>query len=349
MQESHLKIGMSKQPKHILVIRLSAMGDVAMTVPVLKALSEQHPDIKLTVLTRAFFKPFFQDLKNVTVFSADLEGRHKGVFGLYKLSTEIKSFKIDAVADLHNVLRTKVLKFLFSGTEFVQIDKGREEKKALVSGKNFTQLKSTSQRYADVFGILGFPIDLSNPTFSKRKELNAKTLAIIHENRAFKWIGIAPFAAHEGKMYPLELMEVVIFELSKENKIILFGGGESEIQQLNALESKLDNVTNIAGMFSLDEELDLISNLDVMLSMDSGNGHIAAMLGIKVVTLWGITHPYAGFRPFNQPQENSLLANRNIYPLIPTSVYGNKFPESYATCMKSIYPEDVIAKIKSIL
>ena len=325
------------------------MGDVAMTVPVLRAFTEQYPEVKLTILTRDFFKPFFRDLKNATVFPADVDGKHKGVFGLYKLSKELESLGIDAIADLHNVLRTKILKFFFSGIDIIQIDKGRDEKKALTSGKNFTQLKTTVQRYADVFQELGFPIDVSNPTFPERKKLNVKTLAIVNENRAFKWIGIAPFTAHDGKMYPIEMMEEVIAELSKENKIILFGGGESEIKQLNALESKFENVTNIAGMLTLDEELDLISNLDVMLSMDSGNGHLAAMLGIKTVTLWGVTHPFAGFMPFNQPEENSLVANRNIYPLIPTSVYGNKFPESYADCMKSIYTEDVIAKIKSIL
>ncbi len=335
--------------KHILVIRLSAMGDVAITVPVLKAFTERYPDIRITVLTRDFFKPFFRDLKNVSIFSADVEGKHKGLFGLNKLSKELKHLQIDAVADLHNVLRTKILKFFLTGVEVIQIDKGRAEKKGLVSGKNVTQLKITIQRYADVFKEIGFPIDVSNPTFPKRKDLNAKTLSIVHENRAFKWIGIAPFAAHEGKMYPLELMEEVIAELSKENKLILFGGGEEEIQELNAIESKFENVTSIAGMLTMDEELDLISNLDVMLSMDSGNGHLAAMLGIKVVTLWGVTHPFAGFRPFNQPLDYSLFANRNIYPLIPTSVYGNKFPESYKDCMKSIYTEDVVEKIKSIL
>jgi ADP-heptose:LPS heptosyltransferase len=340
---------MSKQPKHLLVIRLSAMGDVAMTIPVLRAFTEQYPEVKLTILTKVFFKPFFRDLKNATVISADVEGKHKGIYGIYKLSKELKSLGIDAIADLHKVLRTKILKFFFSGIEFIQIDKGRDEKKALTSGENFTQLRTTVQRYADVFQELGFPIDLSNPTFPERKELNVKTLAIVNENRAFKWIGIASFAAHQGKMYPIEIMEQVIAELSKGNKIILFGGGESEIQQLNLLESKFKNVTNIAGMLTMDEELDLISNLDVMLSMDSGNGHLAAMLGIKTVTLWGVTHPFAGFRPFNQPQENSLLANRNIYPLIPTSVYGNKFPQSYADCMKSIYSEDVIKKINFIL
>lgn len=337
------------RPKHILVIRLSAMGDVAMMVPVLRAFTEQYPEVKLTVLTRGFFRPFFRDLKNVEVFSADLKGKHQGVYGLYKLSRELKHLGIDAVADLHNVLRTKILKFLFVGLETIQIDKGRDDKKALVSGQKFTQLKTTVQRYVDVFEKLGFPVEVSNPTFPKRKELNSKTLAIVHENRAFKWIGIAPFAAHEGKMYPLKMMEELIAELSKEHQIILFGGGESEIQQLNILESKFGNVTNIAGMLTLEEELDVISNLDLMLSMDSGNGHLAAMLGIKVVTLWGVTHPFAGFAPFHQPNEFSLLANRSIYPLIPTSVYGNKFPESYRDCMKSIYVEEVVKKIKSIL
>src|SRR5690606_6002551 len=169
----------------------------------------------------------------------------------------------DAVADLHNVLRTKILKFFFFGLQTVQLDKGRAEKKELVSGKNFHQLKTTHQRYADVFKTLGFPLDLTHPKFPKRVELNSKTIAIVGENRAYKWIGIAPFAAHEGKMYPLELMEEVVEELSKYNRIILFGGGENEIQMLNTLESKFDNVINVAGMLTLSEELDLISNLDL--------------------------------------------------------------------------------------
>ncbi len=325
------------------------MGDVAMTVPVLRAFTEQYPEVKLTVLTRDFFKPFFKDLKNVDVFAADLKGKHKGLFGLFKLSRELKHIGIDAVADLHNVLRTKILKFFLFGIEVVQIDKGREEKKALVSGEIFKQLKSTHQRYADVFESLGFPLDLRNPKFPKRAQLNSKTEAVVRENKDYKWIGIAPFAAHEGKMYPLQLMEEVIETLLQTNKIILFGGGEKEIQQLNRLESKFKNVINVAGMLSLEEEVDLISNLDVMLSMDSGNGHLAAMYGVKVVTLWGVTHPFAGFSPFNQDDENSLMANRNIYPLIPTSVYGNKFPESYKNCMKSIYVEDVVKKIETIL
>ena len=144
--------------KHILVIRLSAMGDGAMTVPVLMAFTKQYPEVELTVLTKIFFAPFFQNIGNVSVYGADVKGRHKGLLGLYRLSQDLKKLNIDAVADLHNVLRSKVLKLFLSGLKVIQIDKGREEKKALTSGHIFQQLKTTHQRYADVFEKLGFPI-----------------------------------------------------------------------------------------------------------------------------------------------------------------------------------------------
>lgn len=321
------------------------MGDVAMTVPVLRALTVEHPDLKITVVTRAFFKPFFSNLKNVEVYAADLKGKHKGVLGLYKLSKELKALKFDAVADLHNVLRSKILKLFFAGKKVVQIDKGRAEKKALTSGRIFQQLKTTHQRYADVFEQLGYQIDLSNPQFPEKAELTSKLKSFI-SNSEQKIIGVAPFAAHQSKMYPLEKMEMVVAHLSREYNIILFGGGKKEIKILNDLETKYDNVKSVAGKLSLEEELDLISNLDVMLSMDSGNGHLAAMLGKKVITIWGVTHPFAGFAPFNQPEDYALVANREQYPLIPTSVYGNKYPEGYENAAGSISVDEVVSKIK---
>lgn len=339
---------MPKPPKHILVIRLSAMGDVAMCIPVLRAFTQQYPDIKITVLTRRFFTPFFRDLPNVTVFPAEVKGKHKGVFGLYKLSKELKKLKIDAIADLHNVLRSHILKFFFLGKPCIQIDKGRVEKKALVSGEKFHQLKTTHQRYADVFHALGYSIDLSNPIFPKKTVLNQKIKTLIGSNSKIT-IGIAPFAAHEGKMYPLASMKDVIKTLSKDYKVILFGGGKKEIDILKDFENTFENVVSVAGKLLLEEELDIISNLNIMLSMDSGNAHIAAMLGIKVVTIWGVTHPFAGFAPFNQPKDNMLLANREAFPKIPTSIYGNNYPEDYKDASASIHPKTVISKIRSLI
>ncbi|MFV0571594.1 MAG: glycosyltransferase family 9 protein [Xanthomarina gelatinilytica] len=338
----------AKITTHILVIRLSAMGDVAMTVPVIRALTEQYPNVKLTILTRAFFTPFFRDLENVTVFPADVKGKHKGILGLFKLAKQLKALKIDAVADLHNVLRSNILKTFLIGIKTIQIDKGRAEKKALVSGKEFKQLKTTHQRYADVFKALGFPIDLSNPIFPKKKPLSEKVIEIIG-NTPKKRIGIAPFAAHESKMYPLEQMEQVIEKLSQKYQVLLFGGGKKEIQTLTYFESQKKGIINLAGKLTLGEEFEVVSNLDVMLSMDSGNAHMAAMLGVKVITVWGVTHPYAGFASFNQPDDYALLANRTQYPKIPTSVYGNVFPENYKNAAGSIAPQTIINKIESIL
>jgi ADP-heptose:LPS heptosyltransferase len=339
---------MPKTQKHILVIRLSAMGDVAMTVPVLRAFSLQYPDVQVTILTREFFAPFFRDLPNATIFPIDAKGRHKGFLGLFKLSRELKKLEIEGIADLHNVLRTNILKLFFLGYRFVQIDKGRSQKKALVSGKSFQQLKTTHQRYADVFENLGFKIDLSKPTFPEAIKLNKNILSKTGSHD-LKWVGIAPFAAYVSKMYPLDVLKNVIKCLSNQHKIFLFGGGNNEIQALNTMASTFDNVINLAGELSLDEELDVISNLDVMLSMDSGNAHLAAMLGKKVVTIWGVTHPFAGFAPFNQPENYALLTDREQFPLIPTSVYGNKYPENYLEASRTISPQQIVDKINSIL
>jgi ADP-heptose:LPS heptosyltransferase len=324
------------------------MGDVAMTLPVLRALTKQNPDLKITVVTRAFFKPFFMGLKNIDVYEADLKGNHKGILGLYKLAKELEALKFDAVADLHNVLRSKILKFFFANKTVVQLDKGRGEKKTLIKGKVFQQLKTTHQRYADVFEKLGFKLDLSQPTFPEKSELTQELKTFI-SNPEWPIIGIAPFAAHKSKMYPLDKMEAVISKLSEHNTIILFGGGEREVKVLNVLDNKYNNVNSVAGKLSLEQQLKLISNLDVMLSMDSGNAHLAAMLGIKVITIWGVTHPFAGFAPFDQPKDYALVADRKKYPLIPTSVYGNSYPEGYENAAGSISVEDVVAKVKLVI
>lgn len=345
---------MSQKPQHILIIRLSAMGDVAMTVPVLRALIQQHPEVKLTVVSRPFFKPFFYGISNVHFFAVDLQKRHKGFFGLLQLFSDLKKLDIDAVADLHNVLRSKVIRSLFalSGKKVAFTDKGRAEKKSLTSltNKVFKPVKPMVERHVETFKKLGFSIDLTNPQFPQKAVLSDEILKITGTKNE-NWVGIAPFAQYEGKVYPLDLMQKVIDELSTNTsiKIFLFGGGKEEIQQLNQLQNNHLNVVVIAGKIKFKQELDLISNLDVMLSMDSGNSHIAAMLGVKVITLWGATHPFAGFLPFNQPMENCITADREKFPLLPTSIYGNKKVEGYEEAMRTIEPEKVVFRVQSLL
>ena len=174
--------------------------------------------------------------------------------------------------------------FNFSLNKIAIIDKGREEKKALTRIKNkvFKQLKSTHERYSDVFRKLGYKVDLSDPNFPPKKHLSPEILKIVPSDHK-KWIGIAPFAKHKAKMYPLDLMETVIKELDSTNKykIFLFGGGKEEIDALKTLEVKFNNTISVAGKINFVDEIRLISNLDCMVSMDSANAHLGAMQGIK--------------------------------------------------------------------
>lgn len=321
-----------------------------MTVPVLRAFVKQYPTVKLTIISRPFFKPFFDGIPNLEFFAFDEKERHKGFLGLVRLYNDVKKLKIDAFADLHNVLRSKVVSLLFalSGKKRATVDKGREGKKELTRAENkiFKQLPTMFQRHAKVFEEIGFPLDLSNPSFPEKAVLSAEILEIIGGKNQ-KLIGIAPFAQYDSKVYPIDLMKEVISILAENQsyKILLFGGGKKEIEILDSLSQPYENVINMAGKIKFQQELQLISNLDVMLSMDSGNAHIAAMLGVKVITLWGATHPYAGFLPFNQSLENALTSNRNQYPQLPTSVYGNKVVEGYEDAMRSISPKDIVEKI----
>ena len=331
------------------------MGDVAMTVPVLRAFVKQYPEVKLTVISRPFFKPFFDGIPNLDFFAFDEKERHKGFLGLVRLFKDVSKLKVDAFADLHNVLRSKVVGSLFalSGKKRATVDKGREGKKELTRAENkiFKQLPTMFERHAKVFEELGFPIDLSSGGFGTQfpeKAVLSEDILEIIGNKNQKLIGIAPFAQYDSKVYPLDLMKEVVAKLAENSsyKILLFGGGKKEIETLDSIAQPFENVINMAGKIKFQQELQLISNLDVMLSMDSGNAHIAAMLGVKVITLWGATHPYAGFLPFNQSLENALTADRNQYPQLPTSVYGNKTVEGYQDAMRSISPNEIVEKIQ---
>lgn len=330
------------------------MGDVAMTVPVLRAFVSQYPEVKITVVSRPFFKPLFDGIPNLNFFAIDLKERHKGFLGLIRLYKDLKKLNIDAFADLHNVLRSKIVRSLFSlgGKKTAFVNKGRAEKKALTRAENkiFRPVTPMLDRHKKVFQELGFSIDLEHPVFPPKANLTSEILEITGEKNK-TWIGIAPFAQYQSKVYPQDLMQEVIDEVSENPsyKIFLFGGGTKEIETLNHLATGKKNVITIAGKLKFEEELKLISNLDLMLSMDSGNSHIAAMLGLKVITLWGATHPYTGFLSFNQTMDTALVSDREKYPLLPTSVYGNKKVEGYEDAMRSIPVEKVIAAIQSQL
>ena len=337
---------------HLLLFRFSALGDIAITVPVIRSLYKTYPQLRITFVSQPHMAPLFQEFENFNFYPTDFSGRHKGIKGLWTLFQELKTIPFSAVADLHGVLRSHFLKLLLTlyGYKVKSIDKGRLEKKALTRSKNkkFQPLTPTCYRYADIFRKLGFPISFDQHEFPLKKELPKSLLPIYHSSEK-KWIGIAPFATHLGKLYPLDLMQQIIHYLNKDHQIFLFGAGEKEKKRLEVWEKAYNNVYSTVGKISLGEQLDLMPYLDLMISMDSANGHMAANYGTKVLTLWGMTHPFCGFAPFNQPFDHSLTLDRSLYPLIPTSVYGNSIPEGYQDAFRSMDPKTVIEKTLELL
>ena len=346
--------------KKILVIRFSAMGDVALSAPVISSVLEHHPTLEIVFLSRQLFKPFFQDHDRLTFIGADLKGKHKGVFGLKKLQNELlKEHKFDAVVDLHDVLRTKILRFYFKtrGIHCFSINKGRGEKKDLINRRGpFKKLKHTTQRYLDVFDRANVQSSLNTGPWLVPIASDTTNAFLKINNCEIKnnsWIGIAPFAAHKSKEWPIEKMKNVISQLINARKtVFLFGGGQEEIKKLEGIKKAFPKSILVAGQLNLDEELALISRLDLMVAMDSSNMHLSTIVGTKVVSIWGATHHYLGFGPLNN-DNNIIEASREKLPCRPCSIYGKLKSKKHEMCaqkaMELISEEMVIQKINAIL
>jgi ADP-heptose:LPS heptosyltransferase len=255
---------------------------------------------------------------------------------------------VDAVADLHDVLRTKLLRF-FLGKKSEVIDKGREEKKELTRAKDkkIRPLKTGFQRYAEVFEKLGFPLHLNIQR--GYSDLPAdETLLPARENKNFL-VGLAPFAKHASKMYPLEKMEQLVDLLSAEkNTTVLIFASKAEAAAIAHWTGKGNNIFMMAGRLDLQQELNVISQLDAMISMDSANMHLASLFGVPVVSVWGGTHPFLGFYGWGQAYENILQTD---LPCRPSSVFGNKECPVHgaAGCMQEITPGMIFDKVHALL
>jgi ADP-heptose:LPS heptosyltransferase len=336
------------KPVHLLVFRFSSLGDVAMTVPVLRLLLQQHPHLQVTMVSTAFVKPLFQNIERLHFHAADLKGSHNGISGLHRLKKELTtSTRFDAVADLHNVLRTKILRslFSFSSIPVAAIDKGRKEKKALTrqDNKQLHPLKSTFQRYADVFANLGFSVTLDTLQGLSPKP-GLPLFFDQHKNR--RYIGIAPFAQYKEKTYPLEKMQQVVGMLAQQPELeVLLFGGQADKEELERMKGAYTQVHNMSGL-GLEKELALIAHLHLMVSMDSANMHLASLYGVPVVSVWGGTHPFLGFMGWGQSLERAVQID---LPCRPSSVFGNKECRNRHACMEGIAPLMIFEQIMAQL
>lgn len=340
----------------ILVIRFSALGDVAMTVPVLYSFARAFPQHQLVVLSRPNMAALFSEAPSNLLFrGVDVKKEYVGIKGLLRLFLLLRREHFDLVADLHGVLRSRFLSFCFwvSGVKVACINKERSKKRKLVSQKHKILVPQTTSftRYICVFQKLGFsfPVFFHSIYGGNKGNIESIRQVVGYKGKYARWIGLAPFAAHKGKVYPISLQEEVLQILSQKEDItlFLFGGGKEEIMQLEKWEQTYPHVISVAGKFKMSQELALMSHLDVMIAMDSGNMHLASLTGIPVVSIWGATHPYAGFMGWGQSDNNVIQVS---LPCRPCSIFGNKscIRGDYA-CLHQITPRQIIQKVESLL
>jgi ADP-heptose:LPS heptosyltransferase len=338
----------------LLVIRTSAMGDVALTTPVLRAIREQYPDVEVVLLTRPLFRSFFISFEGLGLFFTDLKKRHKGFLGLIRLFLDLRrTGRFDKVIDLHDVLRSKILRFLFSlnGVPSFVIDKGRGEKRAIISGKTRTKLKHSVERYSAVFEKAGFPVTFTKgPWIIPSSEALLKVDSITGKMEGLK-IGVAPFARHKLKIWPEANMVrlLTLITATHPASFFLFGGNE-EKERLSDFQRKIEGSFNTNGLLNLDEEIAMMSRLDLMIAMDSSNMHMAALTGTKVISIWGGTDPVSGFGAWRQPDEYSVRIHVDELTCRPCTIYGKgECKRGDFACMNWLTPEIVLRKIEKIL
>ena len=345
ISQQHVTAGFAKDlPQHLLVMRNSAMGDVAMLPHALRALQEAYPQLKITVATPALFRPFFSGL-DVDFLDVDLKQKHHSLFGMRHLAHEARQRGVDAVADCHDVLRSKAFRLwmMLYGTPSAHIDKGHEDKKRFIRahGKDQKPLKHTVIRYCDVFRKLGFVFQDPQPS-KKSKRPNPMG------EKQGRWIGFAPFSAQTGKTYPDDLSRELVGLLAQRYaRVFIHGGGGREEAFAKEMEQKYPNVTALWGKVRFQGELDLISHLDAVVSMDSLVMHMASLVATPVVSVWGATHPSLGFLGYGVDPRGVLQGDLACRPC---SVYGGKeCPLGDHRCMRQVKPQQIVDCIEMLL
>ena len=328
----------------ILVLRFSALGDVALTVPVLKAFLAANRDVSILMASEKNCAGLFSGIDRLTFVGFDLKGEFKGFLGIFRIFNFLrKQYQFSMVADLHGVIRTHVLRILFEASRLKTevINKGRIEKYALVRKENkiFRPLPHATERYADVFRRLGFKINLPRGTV---------TLDTVDPKETVVKIGFAPFAKHAAKMYSLDQFKEIVQSFDRPPYALYFFGGKGAERILLAdWERIFSQAVPMSATSSIAEELEIMREMQAMVTMDSANMHLASLVNVPVISLWGTTHPYAGFYGFQQDPLNAVQVNLGCRPC---SVFGNTscWRGDHA-CMQQITPSMVEEKLLKIL
>jgi len=329
---------------HILIFRLSALGDVAMALPAIYSVACSYPEHHFTMITSEFTaRLFINPPSNLKVIGIS-KTESKGISGTWKLLQLTRRLQPDAVADLHNVLRSWFVStyFRLKCKPVVMLDKMRGERRAILHDHSQAATPFI-RRYFEVFERLGLPSKEPFTTLFPSKLPPLPTDIPVKGTE--QWIGIAPFARYRSKTYDLTLMREVVERLASRSlsRIFLFGARGKEEKILQEWAAMNTNVFVVAGRLQLEEELALMAHIDTMVTMDSANMHMASLVGTRVVSLWCGTTPSCGFLGYGQSDSDALSAGLSCQPC--TIAGSDRCPLRHMQCTRAISTSKVISKV----
>ena len=343
---------------NVLITKFREFTDVIMTLPVIYSACGSNPDCSFVLVTRRSLAPLFINApSNLTVEGIDTAD-YAGIGGAARLWRELRGrYNPHRFIGLDNDAWTRwiALRARLAGVASSLVRNAPGKNKLIrKNNKVMLPLLTARARYREAFFRLGLPIQEHFQGLYGKGGKGDPALfdAVTPPPRPGEtWIGIAPFAKHRGKSYPVEMMEEVVDILQRnipDLKIILFGGGERERAILADWSRRHPcAVSPAVARLGFPAELSLLSYLDVMLTMDSANMHLASLVDVPVVTVWGATHPYCGYKGWHQKESRAISLPM---PCRPCSLHGDRpcHRDDYH-CLTAIKPQFIADRILSLL
>ncbi len=342
-----------KKIRKILIIRLSSLGDIVLTTPVIRSLKQKFPQSQIFFLTKIQYLVLLKNDPNIfRLIGFHPQHEHKGTQGFLKLIRELKALEFDLLVDLHANLRSFFIRHLLSAGIKIKYNKRRLSRFLLVHFK-FLRVKPdpTVDSYLETLKKIGMNSAERHPQIfldSKSEDFLKGFLIGKKIEKDDIVVGIHPGARWETKRWGEEkFAEVCQILLQRpKTKILLFGDQKDQeaVDRVNLPvdDQKLLKVMNLP----LAESMSLIKRCDCFVTNDSGPMHVASALGVPVVAIFGPTHPQLGFSPISS--ENVVLT-ANV-KCSPCSLHGEKKCHKKSRyCMDLIKPEMVTDAVGKLL
>jgi ADP-heptose:LPS heptosyltransferase len=321
----------------ILVLRFSSIGDIVLTTPVVRQLKTQVPGARVHFAT----KPAYRSLLEANPY-VDRTHVLSGTLG--ELVRELRAEQFDFIVDLHNNLRTRLIRVQLPGVPGRAFDKLNWQKWLLVNFK-VNQLPPVHivDRYRAAAAPLGIRDDGGGLDYfiPPGQEVDV-TASLPAGFRPGQYVAVAIGAQHATKRLPVEKLIELVAKLAPR-PVVLLGGPEDEstghiielaFQQPSspAHLPAASPIFNACGQFSLHQSASLVQQAEFVVSHDTGLMHIAAAFGKEIFSVWGNTVPQFGMYPYRTSfQALEVLG----LPCRPCSKIGfAKCPQGHFKCMR---------------